>query len=272
MSETLKLPSDTMTILAETSRTFFIPISRLSPILKEAVASAYLCMRAIDEIEDHPELPSETKISLLRSVSQLLLKDKTSHEWGPLFEQYKTLLPEVTLRLSDWVTLSPAAAVSTICKSTAAMASGMADWVSKGWQIQNEADLDSYTYCVAGAVGEMLSDIWLWFDGLETDRELAVSFGRGLQAVNIIRNREEDLARGVDYFPDGWEMKDMFRYAQRNLTEADLYMKSIHPGPILDFCRIPVALAQGTLDVLASGEMKLSRSEVKEIVRQLTGE
>ena len=39
-------------ILKETSRTFYIPISILPPGLQEAVSSAYLCMRAIDEIED----------------------------------------------------------------------------------------------------------------------------------------------------------------------------------------------------------------------------
>ena len=45
-----------MTVLKETSRTFYIPISKLPPIICEAVASAYLCLRAIDEIEDHPIL------------------------------------------------------------------------------------------------------------------------------------------------------------------------------------------------------------------------
>ena len=41
---------DVMDTLRATSRTFFIPIFHLPPGLQEAVASAYLCMRAIDEI------------------------------------------------------------------------------------------------------------------------------------------------------------------------------------------------------------------------------
>lgn len=49
---------DAMTILKETSRTFFIPIAKLSGDVQKAVASAYLCLRAIDEIEDHPILPN----------------------------------------------------------------------------------------------------------------------------------------------------------------------------------------------------------------------
>ena len=35
-------------VLEETSRTFFIPIVKLPPVVQEAVASAYLCLRAID--------------------------------------------------------------------------------------------------------------------------------------------------------------------------------------------------------------------------------
>ena len=49
----MSVHEDVMDTLRATSRTFFIPISRIPSGLQEAVASAYLCMRAIDEIEDH---------------------------------------------------------------------------------------------------------------------------------------------------------------------------------------------------------------------------
>jgi len=39
-----------LNILEETSRTFYIPIVKLPVGVQEAVASAYLCLRAIDEI------------------------------------------------------------------------------------------------------------------------------------------------------------------------------------------------------------------------------
>ena len=53
----------------------------------------------------------------------------------------------------------------------------MAKWVTKDWQIHNEEELDDYTYYVAGLVGVMLSDMWNWDDGTETDREVAIGFG-----------------------------------------------------------------------------------------------
>jgi farnesyl-diphosphate farnesyltransferase len=37
-----------LAVLEETSRTFYIPIVKLPSQVQEAVASAYLCLRAID--------------------------------------------------------------------------------------------------------------------------------------------------------------------------------------------------------------------------------
>jgi farnesyl-diphosphate farnesyltransferase len=152
------------------------------------------------------------------------------------------------------------------------MANGMADWVEKDWNIKSKEDLDHYTYCVAGAVGELLSDLWLWYDGTVTDYEKAVAFGRGLQAVNILRNHGEDGERGVNFYPDHWKDEDMFEYAREYLKLADSYVMDLKPGPALDFCNIPLALAHGTLNALSSGKSKLTRNDVVEIVSKVTGE
>jgi farnesyl-diphosphate farnesyltransferase len=269
MDETVKLHMEARDMLRATSRTFFIPIDRLPTGLQEEVTSAYLCMRAIDEIEDHPQLPSEVKISVLHSLSQILKKPFNEAKLKDIFEPYKSILPEVTLRLGDWISLSSSSVTPKILSATSTMSEGMASWVRKDWQIKNREDLDQYTYYVAGLVGELLTDIWEWYDNSETDKELAVAYGRGLQSVNILRNQAEDLTRGVSFFPDGWEFADMLKYARRNLELADIYTKSIKSEPILDFCKIPLALAQATLNALESGQEKLSRNDVNDIVNQL---
>lgn len=269
MSEASNLHKSARNMLKETSRTFFIPISYLPSGLREAVTSAYLCMRAIDEIEDHPQLQLESKHNLLHAISLLLKKPFNNEELMTLYHPYHTLLPEVTLRLGDWISLCPPTIVENISNATSTMAKGMADWVLKEWRIQNEEDLNEYTFYVAGLVGVMLSDIWKWYDDVETDKDLAIAFGRGLQSINILRNHAEDLERGVDFFPDGWELEDMYRYARRNLALGDVYMEDIKPGPILNFCKIPIALAHGTLDALTEGKEKMSRAAVIKIVSQV---
>lgn len=260
------LHKDAMDVLFATSRTFFIPINGLPAELKEAVGSAYLCMRAIDEIEDHPDLTTDVKVNLLQSVHQFLQVPSNQQEILDIFAPYQSDLPEVTLRIADWIQFCPSTIRPTVCRYTGIMAEGMAKWAAKGWQVQTEEDLDEYTYYVAGLVGLMLNEIWKWHDGTEASEELAVGYGRGLQAVNILRNQNEDATREVNYFPVGWTFADMMNYAKRNLALADVYTENISSPPILKFCKIPLALAHGTLEAMESGKEKLSRFDVMKIV------
>ena len=261
--------SNALEILRQTSRTFYIPISILPKQLRDAVASAYLCMRAIDEIEDHDLLDNQTKAKLLQQISlnlQSQVYKGNKNNFAHSLQPYSDILPEVTLRIGEWSTLPSETIAPRIWDATAAMADRMAYWAEVNWNIETLADLDSYTFSVAGAVGLLLSDIWAWYDGTVTNRSYAIGFGRGLQAVNIIRNRADDLSRGADFFPDGWQIRDMQEYARSQLQLGQLYTDALPQSPALDFCRIPLALAFATLDAIALGKEKLSRSEVLSVV------
>ncbi len=90
-------------LLRQTSRTFFIPIMRLPSELRAAVGSAYLCMRAIDEIEDHPDLDPADKQNLLESVSEILQGAQDGSQLdalAQLFAPFGDQLPSVTRRLN----------------------------------------------------------------------------------------------------------------------------------------------------------------------------
>ena len=264
---------DILDFLGATSRTFFIPISRLPSGLQEVIASAYLCMRAIDEIEDHAQLGKRVKIRLLRSISQILQAQTdvdtfTRQEFSAAFAEQQDTLPGVTLKLAEGACYAPKSIAPRIWDTTAAMAERMAYWVAKGWKIRTEADLDSYTFSVAGSIGLLLCDIWAWFDGEQLSRTHAIHFGRGLQAVNILRNRPDDLARGVDFFPVGWTLEHMHHYAHRKLLMAEEYAKTLASDSFASyFIKIPLDLAYATLDVLARGETKLSREAVLQIIQ-----
>jgi len=265
---------DVMEALRATSRTFFIPIFQLPPGLQEAVASAYLCMRAVDEIEDHTEIGKHAKIRQLRSISQILQSQSdvdtfTHNEFTAAFSSERDKLPPVTLRLSEWACYAPKAIAPRIWDTTAAMAERMAYWVAKNWKITTEADLNSYTYSVAGSIGLLLCDIWAWFAGEQLSRSHALNFGRGLQAVNILRNRVEDQARGVDFFPMNWTWENMYHYAYRQLSTAEAYTKTIVSDSTMYFVKIPLALAYATLDAMKRGEVKLSREEVFQIIQDV---
>lgn len=270
----MNLQNRALQTLKQTSRTFYIPIARLPGELQNAVASAYLCMRAIDEIEDTPDLDNYTKAKLLRSIS-LRMQEVTNFDdylrIGFDLVPYGNVLPEVSLSIGEWASLAPETIAPRVCDATAAMADRMAYWSERNWQIDTEAELDRYTFSVAGAVGLLLSDLWSWYDGTITNRTQAIAFGRGLQAVNIVRNQGEDLQRGVSFIPEGWSDRDVQDYARRQLQQAKLYIESLPKGsPALGFCQIPYVLAKGTLDAIAIGKPKLSRHDVLNLVEKVT--
>ena len=260
--------------LKQTSRTFYIPIARLPGELKDAVASAYLCMRAIDEIEDTPDLDNQTKAKLLRCISLRLqeIADADSYKFiGADLTEYSAVLPEVSMCIGEWASLAPESIAPRVCDATAAMADRMAYWAEQNWTINTEADLDRYTFSVAGAVGLLLSDLWSWYDGTITNRTQAIAFGRGLQAVNIVRNQGEDIQRGVSFIPEDWTSRDVQDYARKQLKQASLYIESLPKGsPALSFCQIPFVLAKGTLDAIAIGKPKLTRHDVISLVEKVT--
>lgn len=269
--------SDLTRVLKETSRTFFIPIARLPARLQETVACAYLCMRAIDEIEDHPGLDDTTKAGLLHRLGPILQahigvsnEQAVLAELNIFFSPYRTILPEVTLRIGDWLSGTPGEIAPRVWDATIAMAERMGYWAGNHWQIQTETDLDGYTFSVAGAVGLLICDIWGWFDGTPIDRLCAIQFGRGLQAVNILRNRQEDILRGVDFFPTGWTDKQMFTYARKNLDLARAGVISMPKSSFKYFVDIPLHLAEATLNAIEIGVGKLTHEQVKQIVGQIT--
>lgn len=270
----MEISEDVMRVLKETSRTFYIPVSRLPGKLQETVAASYLCMRAIDEIEDHEALESTDKAMLLRRVglimqSQTTINNSVRIELEAAFKPFKNILPEVTLRVGEWACFAPSIISPRIWDATAAMADRMAQWVEMNWEMRTEMDLDAYTYSVAGAVGLLLCDIWAWFDGTQIDRNAAIHFGRGLQAVNILRNRREDLLRKVDYYPSGWTRKQMFQYARRNLAYTREGVQEMSRDAFKYLVEIPLLLAEATLEVLENGQEKLTRMQVLKIVQQV---
>ena len=111
--------------------------------------------------------------------------------------------------MAEWVFYCPENFRGRVADCTASMADRMAYWAERNWKIENEEDLDVYTFAVAGAVGLILCEIWDWFEGSKTDRNLAIGYGRGLQSVNILRNSGEDKDRGVTFYPPGWTQQDV---------------------------------------------------------------
>jgi len=263
--------------LRETSRTFYLPVIRLPAGLRESVACGYLCMRGLDEIEDHPGLSNPAKVDLLEGLS-LAFQGQSSldaFDRAPVdqaLQPHRDRLPDVSLRLADWAMDAPAAIAPRIWETVSAMADRMAHWARVNWVIRSLEDLDRYTFSVAGSVGILLCDLLAFFEGAQVDRSKALLFGRGLQIVNIVRNRPEDLARGIDFFPPGYSVDRLAAYARDCLERAEAYAQTVPSRAFLAIYRIPMKLAYGTLDAIARGEAKLTREAVMALVAEADGQ
>lgn len=273
MSNTKKFPKDVKRVLKETSRTFVIPISLLKTDLKQAVSTAYLVYRAIDEIEDHETIPNETKTLILMQLSELFKDPFTEEEYFKVIAPIKDELPEVSVRLVDWLEACPETAQPLVRETGSEMAYGMAKWAERSWDVKTKEDLDDYTYYVAGIVGVLLSKLWDWSYGYDADYDLAIGFGRGLQAVNILRNEDEDMDdRGVSFVPNGWTRDHLFAYADYNLEKADAYIETLTERSTILFCKLPLAFAHKSLDAMKKGRAKMSRKEVEQTVKEVQDE
>lgn len=266
-------PSDVKRVLKDTSRTFLIPISLLKKDLKQAVATAYLVYRGIDEIEDHENLTNEMKAKILKQISELFKQPVTETEYAAIIAPIKEQLPEVSVRVVDWLDACPKSAQPLLREIGSEMAYGMSKWAEKNWQIETKEDLDDYTYYVAGIVGVLLSRLWNWSYGYDADMDLAIGFGRGLQAVNILRNQDEDMdERGVSFVPNDWTRDDLFDYADSNLEKADVYIETLTEKSTILFCRLPLEFAHKSLNAMKKGREKMSRQEVEDTVSRVKKE
>jgi farnesyl-diphosphate farnesyltransferase len=182
---------------------------------------------------------------------------------------------------------------------------GMARWVARGPDIPLETDMDDYMHEVAGRVGSLVTDVFAWYSGFIRARlsqlmPLAREFGLALQTVNVIRGLRKDYERGWIFVPESFcaavnlRRSDLFKpeyqiqalqvvdmvadKAEGHLQKALAYVLALPPWlhtlrlaciwPML-FAVRTLALSRQNVNVLV-GEVKMTREEVKAIVRDTT--
>ena len=207
--------------LPKVSRTFALNISVLKGDLHKSILVAYLFCRTIDTVEDAEKLDKPNKIRLLLDFVSLL---KNAENRKIALNQWVEDISVVDGNSADLDLLNNIRKVfnvfdspqenykQQIIPSVCTMAQGMAYFQKKfnSEQItllENAEELEEYCYFVAGAVGEMLCNLFLQeMPTLPTsNKEMmlsnAVSLGLGLQITNISKDIAVDRGRGWSYVP-----------------------------------------------------------------------
>jgi len=297
-------------LLPRVSRTFALSIEGLPADLRDAVRVSYLLCRVVDTIEDGKGLEPVQRGALFSAFDDLLAHDVATDlfearcgEWmgqvepaerelchgaGAVFRQFRRLPPHQR---------------AVISRSVQEMSTGMREYVERagagGLQLVSMEDLERYCYYVAGTVGQLLTALFLeGVPDLEPWRRhaiesRAVSFGLGLQMVNIVKDVAADQARGGHCFlpqqlvqRSGMMQEDLLdpgrrdlamtvvrqvcARARKHLRRAQEYTE-LWPVPdgltVREFCAVPLALALATLGEVERGDEALKRGHTPKVTR-----
>jgi len=293
-------------LLRSASRTFAIGIEQLPGVLCDAGTVAYLLLRVSDYLEDNEDMDAEKKVRLLHVWVEILQGNAASEELTEHIQNVDTTNPDAVVAqhagdiLMRLATL-PQEVQEIITDHVIHSTIGMARWVERGPQVDDEADLDDYMFEVAGRVGYLLTHLFAWYSSTIRNRKdrllpLAREFGLALQTVNVIRGLRKDYERGWVFVPRKYlaqvhltehelfqpenraaaiQVLDMLAdKAERHLHAALTCVKTLPPWQhrIRLACIFPLMFAIRTLAIsrrnahVFEDEAKISRDEVKQIV------
>ena len=299
-------------ILPGVSRTFALTIPVLPAKLADVVTNAYLLCRLADTIEDDVDLSDVQKSAFHERFVRIV---EGSESVEPFAADLAPLLAPATLADERDLVANAARVIrvthgfsqrerAALTRCVRVMCAGMPKFQRNRSLagLVDVAALDAYCYCVAGVVGEMLTELFcLHCPPLERERarmmKLAVSFGQGLQMTNILKDVWDDRRGNTCWLPrsvfdggrfdlqrlDELHRTDTFKSGLRELigiTHAHLrnaldYTCLIPKNEtgIRRFCLWALGLAVLTLrkinrnpEYTSSAEVKVSRRSVKATV------
>ena len=187
------------------------------------VGNAYLLCRIADTIEDEPALSVAQK----QAFSERFVEVVAGREAPERFAgELRPLLSHAMLGAEHDLVANTASVIrithgfrapqrNALERCVRVMSHGMAEF-QRNATVEGLDDLphlDRYCYCVAGVVGEMLTELFCDYSpeiGARRDEllPLSVSFGQGLQMTNILKDVWDDRRRGACWLP-----RDVFRSA-----------------------------------------------------------
>ncbi|MDQ6860019.1 MAG: squalene/phytoene synthase family protein [Verrucomicrobiota bacterium] len=298
-------------ILRSVSRSFYLSIRLLPRKLRDPIALAYLLARATDTIADTSEIEASVRTQELARLAALIQGERLPER----FENFaahqtdaaeRTLIKSVPLCL-EWLRAIASEEQTEIRSVLLRINEGQTLDVqrfadsSRLIALETAADLDRYTYLVAGCVGEFWTNIcFLDLPRFSTNTRdemvsLGVAYGKGLQLINILRDVGGDLRAGRCYLPanelgmhpsqvreraaelrpvlDRWRAR-----AEQGIAAGVEYSCAIRPWRVRLATALPALIGARTLALLRDAgpknfdeKVKVPREEVRRILLVMLG-
>jgi farnesyl-diphosphate farnesyltransferase len=303
-------------ILRSVSRSFYLSIRFLPAQLREPIALAYLLARTTDTVADTAQISGSVRLDTLkllsngiegtasRDVVAGLIASFVSLQENASERQLLECLPECLACLEGMEHADRNDIRLVLEKITRGQMFDLQHFDSPREirALSTAADLDEYTYLVAGCVGEFWTRLCFRhvreFANRTEDEMLAVGkrYGMSLQLINVLRDAGSDLRTGRCYFPEH-ELSAVHLAPSQILSEPDRfqpiyrtwlekakaglasgmeYSRAIKNRRVRAATVLPALIGARTLSLLeAAGAaalqrtMKVSRAEVRAMILSL---
>ncbi|MFL6531562.1 MAG: phytoene/squalene synthase family protein [Chthoniobacterales bacterium] len=299
-------------ILRSVSRSFYLSIRLLPAKLRDPIALAYLLARATDTIADTVDIEPTVRLKHLGRLAALIQGDDLSEEFSDFAVRQtnpaeRTLMESVPLCLAWLRAISPNEqkeirdVLLRINEGQSLDVQRFGD-AAQITALETAADLDRYTYLVAGCVGEFWTNIcFLHLPRFSTKSgeemvSLGVSYGKSLQLINILRDVGADLAAGRCYLPaeeirssgiEPHELREHAAYvrpildrwrerAEQGIAAGIEYSCAIKPWRVRLATVLPALIGARTLALLRDAgadvfdeKIKIPRAEVRVILLKM---
>jgi farnesyl-diphosphate farnesyltransferase len=310
-------------LLKGVSRSFYLSLAVLPREIRPTVGLAYLFARAADTIADTRLLPRAQRLlhlaafreeldapdpgrleALRQALMHALRQSPVGATRRPALEAERALLDRLPDCFAAYRALPPADK-DRVRRVLSTIVEGMREDLTRFpgedegglAALETRAELDRYTYLVAGCVGEFWTEIHMahrprlrHWDPLKMTA-LGVRFGKGLQLTNVLRDIPRDLRQGRCYLPSrdlallGLEPRDLLdpaagRALRPLLVELlNVALDHYEAGWQYTFaipraetrmrlaCAWPLLIGQRTLDLLARSPNWLDPAVVLKVPR-----
>ena len=253
-------------ILKKVSRSFYLTIRLLPLKLREPVTLAYLLARASDTIADVQEISHEEQ-ELFNLLPLLLEKLETQNEFD------RAAINKVWIKILEGQLFE----LDLFNRGQGLIVDKMDRIIAeqKKYFINNQTltpiELDRYLYLVAGSVGEFWTELSahqfknVFREPTHKMMTLGVAYGKGLQLINILRDRSEDEMRGRLYY-EASQLSELVEQAGCYLEQGKIYIRAIKHRRLRYASALPVLLAEKTLKLIlekgSAKKVKIGRGAV----------
>jgi len=303
-------------ILRSVSRSFYLSIRFLPVRLRQPVALAYSLARTTDTVADTARISGTFRMETLQTLSKAIQGKASQGEvvdlvasFAPLQEhEAERTLVELLSDCLEWLgrletrdCLDVRAVLEEITQGQMLDLQRFSE-TTEITALSTGADLDEYTFLVAGSVGGFWTRLCFRHIRNFASRPenemltLGKSYGMGLQLVNILRDAGADLRAGRCYFPNDELMsaglspaqilseperfqpiyRNWIEKAERGLESGMQYSCAIRNRRVRAATVLPALIGARTLALLREAgasalhrRIKVSRREVRRIIASI---